>query len=284
MNDVNLQDWVGRTEEASDQAYPTPARALAATLDQAGIDVSIGKPLPELWYWLYFLPTVPMGEIGSDGHPRRGGFLPPIALERRMWASGRHVFHDPLRIGDVLHKSSEITKISEKDGKAGRMVFVTVRHQIRSGRGLAVEEEQDIVYLPMPKTFTPPAPTPAPENPAWSEPFPIDPVLLFRFSALTFNGHRIHYDEPYATGVEKYPGLVVHGPLQALLLIESAKRHNPDRVPARYTFRAVRPLFGFDRVSLMGVAREDGGHDLFTVNGEGHVGMQATVAWAADET
>ncbi|NVO13806.1 MAG: MaoC family dehydratase N-terminal domain-containing protein [Rhodoplanes sp.] len=283
MDGINLQDWVGRTEELSDQAYPTPARALAATLDDVGTEFAIGKPLPELWYWLYFLPVVPMAEIGSDGHPRRGGFLPPISLERRMWASGRHVFHDRLRIGDVLHKTSEITKVSAKEGKTGSMVFVTVRHAIRTGRGLAVEEEQDIVYLPMPKAFTPPAPTAAPESPTWSEPCPIDPVLLFRFSALTFNGHRIHYDEPYATGVEKYPGLVVHGPLQALLLMQSARRHNPGRVPARYTFRAVRPLFAFDRVSLMGVARDDGGHDLFTVNGDGHVGMQATVAWASEE-
>lgn len=284
LQHVDLQSWVGRTQEISDQAYPTPARALAATLDQADAAFSIGDPLPELWYWLYFLPIVPMSEIGSDGHPRRGGFLPPIALERRMWASGRHVFHDRLRIGDVLHKRSEILKIAEKEGKTGRMVFVTLRHEIRSGRGLAVEEEQDIVYLPMPKSFSPPPPTAAPADPAWSEPVAIDPVLLFRFSALTFNGHRIHYDLPYATDVEKYPGLVVHGPLQALLLLEFARRRVPDRPPARYSFRAVRPLFGFDQVRLMGVARDDGGHDLFTVNGDGHVGMQATVTWAANDS
>lgn len=272
-----LQDWVGRTEEASDQAYPTPPRALAATLGRAEAEFSVGTPLPELWHWLYFLPIVPAGEIGPDGHPKRGGFLPPIALERRMWASGRYVFHDRVRVGDVLHKSSEITRIAEKQGKTGRMVFVTVKHAVRSGRGLAVEEEQDIVYLPMPETFTPPPPTPAPEDPAWSEPVAIDPVLLFRFSALTFNGHRIHYDLPYARETEKYPGLVLHGPLQALLLLEAARRHAPGRMPARYTFRAVYPLFGHDRVTLMGVAREDGGHDLFTVSGDGHVGMQATV-------
>ncbi|MDC7790030.1 MaoC family dehydratase N-terminal domain-containing protein [Rhodoplanes sp. TEM] len=282
-DEANLQDWVGRTEEASDQAYPTPARALAATLDQAGVDAGVGKPLPELWHWLYFLPIVPAGEIGPDGHPKRGGFLPPIALERRMWASGRYVFHDRVRVGDVLHKTSKITRIAEKQGNTGRMVFVTVKHTVRSGRGPAVEEEQDIVYLPMPAAFTPPPPTPAPENPAWSEPVALDPVLLFRFSALTFNGHRIHYDLPYARETEKYPGLVLHGPLQALLLLEAARRHAPDRMPARYTFRAVYPLFGHDRLTLMGVARPDGGHDLFTVNGDGHVGMQATVAWAANE-
>jgi 3-methylfumaryl-CoA hydratase len=281
--DVNLQDWVGRTEAVSDQAYPTPPRALAAMLGRADPGFGVGTPLPELWHWLYFLPIVPAGEIGPDGHPKRGGFLPPIALERRMWASGRYVFHDRPRVGDVLHRTSEIAKVVEKDGKTGKMVFVTVKHVVRTGRGPAVEEEQDIVYLPMPKVFMPPPPTMAPETPAWSEPVAIDPVLLFRFSALTFNGHRIHYDLPYARETEKYPGLVVHGPLQALLLIEAAKRHAPGRVPARYSFRGVHPVFAHDRVTLMGVSREDGGQedalDLFTVNGAGHVGMQATVTW-----
>ncbi|EJW09416.1 hypothetical protein A33M_1370 [Rhodovulum sp. PH10] len=275
-----LESWIGRTQEETDRVGPTPVRALAATLDDASIDTADGAPLPELWSWLYFLPIVPMSQVGPDGHPKRGGFLPPIALERRMWASGRLTFHDRLRIGDAVTKRAEIVKIAEKTGKAGRMVFVTVRHEVFSPRGLAVREEQDIVYIAMPDKFVPPAPTPLPENLAWREPVRIDPVLLFRFSALTFNGHRIHYDEPYAMGVEKYPGLVVHGPLQAILLMQSARRHAPGRLPARYEFRAVRPLFGFDAVSVAGRLREDGGHDLFTANGDGAIGMQATIGWA----
>jgi 3-methylfumaryl-CoA hydratase len=174
---------------------------------------------------------------------------------------------------------SEILKISEKEGKAGKMVFVTVKHQILSDRGIAVEETQDIVYLPMPKTFVQPPPNPLPDDLRWKEEYPIDPVLLFRFSALTFNGHKIHYDWRYATEVEKYPGLVIHGPLQALLLFEFAKRKHPGRKPAMYSFRATRPLFEFDTVYLCGKAQADGGVELFTANADGNIGMQATMVW-----
>lgn len=279
MSDINLQDWVGKREEIQDCVYPTPARALALTLNDRDFMAKEGDPLPELWHWLYFLPLVASAEIGSDGHPKRGGFLPPIALERRMWASGQLTFHQDLRIGDAISKTSEIRKISEKEGKTGRMVFVTVGHTIRSPRGVAIEETQDIVYLPMPQSFVPAPPNPLPQDLQWRDPYPVDPVLLFRFSALTFNAHKIHYDIRYATEVEKYPGLVVHGPLQALLLMESAKRQNPGHPPASYHFRAVRPLFDFDRVSVCGRANPDGGHNLYTANTDDYIGMQATISW-----
>ena len=280
MGGARLEDWVGRSQERTDRVYPTPVRALAATLDAAA-DPRPGDPLPELWHWLYFLPTVPTAELGPDGHAKRGGFLPPVTLDRRMWAGGRLVFHEPLRIGDSVRQRSEILKVAEKVGKAGRMVFVTVRHEVGSERGgLAVEEEQDLVYVAMPEVFTPPAPVPAPPDPAWSEPAPVDPVLLFRFSALTFNGHRIHYDLAYATQVEKYPGLVVHGPLQAMLLIEAAKRRHPGRTPQRFAYRGLRPLFHFETVRIVGRPNPDGGHDLFTVTGDGAVAMQASLRWS----
>jgi 3-methylfumaryl-CoA hydratase len=222
---------------------------------------------------------VAMTDVGVDGHPKRGGFLPPISLERRMWASSRFKFHQNLIIGEEIRKTSEILKISEKEGKAGRMVFVTVKHLIQSARGVAVEEEQDIVYLPMPKSFVQPEPNPIPVDLQWKEQYPIDPVLLFRFSALTFNGHKIHYDWRYTTEVEKYPGLVVHGPLQALLLFESAKKNNPGKKPVSYSFRAVRPIFEFDKLTVCGRSNPDGSHDLFTANTDGNIGMQATIAW-----
>ncbi len=279
MNNINLQDWVGKTERVKDRIYPTPVRALALTLDHPQLAVEEGAPLPEIWHWLYFLPLVAQSEIGVDGHPRRGGFLPPIALERRMWASGRLVFYQDVRIGEEITKTSEILKISEKEGKAGKMVFVTVKHSISSARGVAIDEEQNIVYLPMPKTYVPAPPNPAPEDLAWQETYAVDPVLLFRFSALTFNAHRIHYDINYAAEVEKYPGLVVHGPLQALLLLELARKRNPGRRPAHYEFRAVRPLFAFDQVRLGGRSRPEGGHDLYAINTEGNMTMQATVSW-----
>jgi 3-methylfumaryl-CoA hydratase len=279
MGTVDLQNWVGKKEEKRDRIDTTPIKALALTLNDKELKVEEGNPLPEIWYWLYFLPMVPMSEVGVDGHPKRGGFLPPISLERRMWASSRLRFHQDLIIGEEISKNSEIVKVSEKEGKTGRMVFVTVKHSIQSQRGVAVEEEQDIVYLPMPKSYVQPAPNPVPVDLQWKEEYPINPVFLFRFSALTFNGHRIHYDWRYATEVEKYPGLVVHGPLQALLLFESAKKNNPDKKPMSYNFRAVRPIFEFDKVYLCGKAKPDGSHDLYTANTENNIGMQATITW-----
>lgn len=276
---LDLQNWVGKKEQREDYSYPLPAKALALTLNDTEFSAKEGQPLPELWYWLYFLPLVSMHEVGPDGHPKRGGFLPPIELERRMWASGQLTFHNDLLLGETLYKTSEIASIAEKEGKAGKMVFVTVVHTIASQRGVAVEEEQNIVYLPMPERFVAPKPNPLPSELDWKVAYPIDPVLLFRFSALTFNGHKIHYDRRYAEEVEKYPGLVVHGPLQALLLFEAAKRQNPDKKAASYRFRAVRPLFEFDQISLSGKASSPEMLDLYTANTDDNIGMQASMTW-----
>jgi 3-methylfumaryl-CoA hydratase len=271
--------WIGKREITRDIADGRQARALAATLGIEG-RFDPGDPLSELWYWIHFLPMVPMKEIGTDGHPRRGGFLPPIPLERRMWAGSRATLHDTFAVGESIEKTSTILKVAEKEGKAGKMAFVTIGHQVHAGSRLVAEEEQDLVFIAMPKIFMPPAPFALPDSLAWQESRSIDEVMLFRFSAVTFNGHRIHYDRPYATDVEMYPGLVVHGPLQALLLFETAKARNPGRRPARFTFRGLRPLFDFEAITLNGKARQDGGLDLFTANGEGHVGTQATIHWA----
>lgn len=279
MPDSDWQVWIGRTEVLSDLIVPTPARALAATLDRSDLaGLKFGDPLPAIWTWLYFLSLTPASAIGSDGHRRRGGFLPPVPLERRMWAGSRCTFHAPIRIGDEIERTSTILKISEKIGSAGPMVFVTVRHVVaRNGQPLT-EEEQDLVFLAIPDRFSPPAPTPSPPC-DWSEAAAMNPVLLFRFSALTFNGHRIHYDRTYATEVEHYPGLVVHGPLQAVLLFDAACRHAPERTPATFAFRGVRPLFDFEATTVNGRARGDDGLDLFTANGDGAVCMQAALDW-----
>jgi 3-methylfumaryl-CoA hydratase len=280
MDGGAFQDWVGRREEAIDHLSPTPVRALAATLGAVATP-GASASVPELRHWLYFLPLAPADQIGPDGHPKRGGFLPPITLERRMWAGGRLTFHGSLRVGDALTRQSEIRKVSEKAGKAGPMIFITVRHLVSTERGLAVEEEQDLVFIAMPDAYAPPPPELAPADAAWSEAARVDEVTLFRFSALTFNGHRIHYDLPYATGREKYPGLVVHGPLQAVWLLDAARRNAPGRRVASFSFRAVRPLFHFDQVRLLGREGEDVSTELCTANGDGHVGMRATVRWAA---
>jgi 3-methylfumaryl-CoA hydratase len=270
MDTQDFSAWAGRSQVERDVAGGFSARALAATFDRPAPD----DVLPDLIHWLHFLPVSAMAEVGPDGHPKRGGFLPPVPLPRRMWAAGRLTFHAPIRSGDALERHSTILKVSQKTGSTGAMVFVTVGHKVMAGGALAVEEEQDIVYLPMPERFSPPAPTPLPEALDWQEARPVDPVLLFRFSALTFNGHRIHYDLPYAQEVEKYPGLVVHGPLQAMWLHFAACRHQPQRRAKSFAFRAIRPLFAHDTITLSGK-----GDETFTANAEGAIGMKATSTW-----
>ena len=279
MDEHQWMAWVGKREVARDQIGDAPARALAATLDRpADLPADAGSVLPGVFNWLYFLKFAPMSEIGPDGHPRRGGFLPPIELPRRMWAGSRCQFSAPIRIGDEAEKISTIQKIEQKSGKAGVMVFITVHHEIRVGGKTAIEEDQDIVYMGIPETFRLPEPIALPPC-DWREAVPVDPVMLFRFSAVTFNGHRIHYDRTYAKDVEKYPGLVVHGPLQAVLLFEAARRREPGRTPARFDFRGVRPLFDFDVATVNGRRRDDGATEIFTATGDGAVCMQATMHW-----
>ncbi|MCL4187243.1 MAG: MaoC family dehydratase N-terminal domain-containing protein [Rhodobacteraceae bacterium] len=277
MTEAGWQDWVGRSTVARDVATVVPARALAATLDRAdAVGPGADAELPPLWLWLYFLPLDPTAELGPDGHARRGRFLPPVAPARRMWAGSRCRFAGATRLGESLERRSTILRIAEKAGRAGPMVFVTVHHAIAAAGRPVMEEEQDIVYLPIPDRWQPP---PAVSLPAhdWSEAVAIDPVLLFRFSALTFNGHRIHYDRRHATEVEHYPGLVVHGPLQAVLLMDAALRRAGGRRAGRFTFRGLRPLFDHDGVGLHG-RHEAGGMALWTAAG-GAVGMEARLEW-----
>lgn len=234
---------VGRKEHRSETILPDRAAALAATLDIARVPLA-GEGLPPGWHWLFFNPFVQRSGIGEDGHPKRGGFLPDVGLPRRMWAGGRLTYLAPLPVGAEAQKESEIVNLSAKSGRAGRLVFVTVRHRIGSGGQLCIEEEQDIVYREAPAPDAPkPQPAPAPDGAAWSEEVVPDPVLLFRYSALTSNGHRIHYDRPYATGEEGYPGLVVHGPLLATLLQGFAQQCRPGAALARFSFRGMAPVF-----------------------------------------
>jgi 3-methylfumaryl-CoA hydratase len=241
-----LQAWIGRSESARDTIGATPLAALAATLDHPAATVAPGTPLPPLWHWLYFLPLTRARDLGPDGHARRGGFLPPVPLPRRMWAGSRFEFRHPLRVGDGVHRRSAIERVEEKTGRGGALVFVTVRHEfVRDGASEpALIDWHDIVYREAPRAGAPPPPSqPAPAAAAWARTWQPDDVLLFRYSALTFNGHRIHYDRRYATEVEGYPGLVVHGPLIATLLLELLRTHAPDAELATFRFRALRPCF-----------------------------------------
>lgn len=219
---AHLQTWQGQSETLSDTLTAMPVAALAATLDRDDPAPAAGTDLPPLWHWLYFLPHARQSEIGPDGHPKRGGFLPPVPLPRRMWAGGRLRWEatNPLRVGQEVQRTSTIQSIKHKSGRSGELLFVLVQHQLRNAQGLALTEEHDIVYR---SAAQPGEAAPAPQKPpldgqaAWSRTIVPDDVLLFRYSALTFNGHRIHYDRKYVTEVEGYPGLIVHGPLIATL-------------------------------------------------------------------
>jgi len=253
-----LRKWVGRTETRTDEITRVPITALAATLDRADTGSQAGDPLPPLWHWLYFLPVHLQSEIDDDGHPRRGGFLPPVPLPRRMWAGGRLQFLRPLQVGGIISRVSEIIDVSDKEGRTGSLVFVRVRHRISDDGGLALEEEQDIVYRDKSQPDAPAAVRQAaPADHQWTREVRPDEVLLFRYSALTFNGHRIHYDRRYATEVEGYPGLVVHGPLIATLLLELLRHNMPGSRVAAFSFRALRPLFDVAPFSLCGRLESD---------------------------
>ncbi len=277
---MNLKEWIGRSEEVSDIATATPYAALSATFDRPAGRPPIGTPLPALWHWLYFLPLHRQSEIGPDGHARRGGFLPPVPLPRRMWAGSQFEFHKPLAIGDAMTRTSTIHDVSEKTGRTGPLVFVKVRHEIRRDgeSDIALTEFHDIVYreAARPDDVAPP-PKAAPASSAWEKKWVPDDVLLFRYSALTFNGHRIHYDRKYVTAVEGYPGLIVHGPMLAPLLLDLLRHQLPDAVVQRYEFRAVRPVFDINHFFVCGEPQPDGKTiHLWAKDHEGWLTMEAT--------
>lgn len=280
METHNLADWVGRSETVTDTATPTPFAALSATLDWPSERPAPGTPLPSLWHWLYFLPLHRQSDIGADGHAKRGGFMPPVPLPRRMWAGSDFVFHQPLLIGDTLERTSTIADVQEKTGRTGNLVFVKVRHEVRrnGSHEVALTEHHNIVYraAASPDDVAPP-PVLAPTHAAWSRAIVPDDVLLFRYSALTFNGHRIHYDRQYVTTVEGYPGLIVHGPLIATLLMDLLRRQLPEARVRQFAFKAVRPTFDIHPFSVHGEPSADGKTiHLWGRDHEGFLTMDAT--------
>jgi len=252
-----LQTWVGRTETDRQLIDTRTIAQMAGTL---GLDrvFTVGDVLPMPWHWLFFTPVPHAALTGDDGHPVRGGFLPPVLLPRRMWAGSQVSCHQALRVGDTVNRVSRVKKVTAKSGRTGQLVFVTVEHQIYSeSEELLITESQDLVYrepgtIPTTTTNTSPDPYKPPLAVQWSESVVPDPVLLFRYSALTFNGHRIHYDRDYAVNVEGYPGLVVHGPLTVSMLLKLMYRHLGDVGIKSFSFRGSRPLFDTDAFSLEG--------------------------------
>ena len=275
----HLRQWIGRTTEATDTVTAQLVKGLRATLFQEIGEPKPGDAAPFTVHWCLGQPVFPHDQLGPDGHPTRGGFLPPVPLPRRMWAGGQLEFLDALRVGDEPKRVSRITDVTMKTGSTGQLCFVSVEHLVTTARGLAIRERQDIVYRDMggaPAASTKAAPPPPVAQ--HRETHISDPVLLFRYSALTFNGHRIHYDRDYVTRVEGYPGLIFHGPLQAAFIVELAAKLHGGTPPKAFVYRGVQPLFEGSEFSINANPTADG-MELWAANAESQPTMKGTATW-----
>lgn len=274
--DINtLRGWIGRTDVQAETVSPGATRALAAMLDRDPTELDADTVADAAAHWLNYFPPARQSDIDIDGHPRRGGFLPPVPLPRRMWAGSQVDYLAPLRVGEPLRHVSHIEDVRLKEGRTGPLIFVKMRHEISGAAGLAVSELQDIVYRDMPTAGEVGAPPAARTDEEVCRTVVPDPVLLFRYSALMFNGHRIHYDRPYAMDVEGYPGLVVPGPLVATLLLDLVRRHWPSRPLRRFAFRAFSPVFDAAPLELCARVGEDGEIVLWARDANGRLAMDA---------
>ncbi|MBB6122988.1 FAS1-like dehydratase domain-containing protein [Sphingobium subterraneum] len=277
LNLAELQGWIGAEETAQDVLTAALAERFHATLSLDGEVAKLGDVVPRLIHFCLCQPAAPMNALGEDGHPARGGFLPPVPLPRRMWAGSDITFHGDLRVGDAVQRLSRIADVIVKEGKSGTLCFVTVDHSFTVNGQLRIEDRQSIVYRALQSAPAAVSPTAAPVGETVSGVDP-SPTLLFRYSALTFNGHRIHYDAPYATGVEGYPGLVVHGPLQATLLLHLAARVGR-RPPDAFRFRSLSTLYDHEEMFLNAGTLQNGTLPLWTARAGGPVAMQAEASW-----
>jgi 3-methylfumaryl-CoA hydratase len=274
----HLKQWTGRSEEKTDIVTAHLVRGLRATLFMEIGDPKPGDAAPFTTHWCLAQPVYPMSQLGPDGHPTRGGFLPPVPLPRRMWAGGELEFIDTLRVGDGMKRTSLISDVTMKTGSTGVLCFVSVQHEVTTPRGTAIRERQDIVYRDMSPTAAPAKPATAPPVAKHRESHMADEVLLFRYSALTFNGHRIHYDRDYVTKVEGYPGLIFHGPMQAAFLVEFAAKLHGGAAPKKFSYRGVQPLFEGSEFSVN--ANDSGaGMELWTANSQGAPTMKGSAVW-----
>jgi 3-methylfumaryl-CoA hydratase len=276
--DAQARNWVGRRQTRTDWVTAARIDAWHATLDRDARPARDGDEVSAGFHWTLFPPLSRTADLGDDGHPRTGGLLTPVPLPRRMWAGSRVKFERPLRVGARVEQESTVQAVEEKQGRTGRLIFITVRHLVRDSEGIVIDEEQDLVYR---------SPTNAPvsqasegtRSGAWIRRMVPNEALLFRYSALTFNGHRIHYDRRYATTAEGYPGLVVHGPLIATLMLELVRDRALDAYVERFAFKARRPSFDGNELSVHGEPADDGHRiRLWSTDHEGNLGMEAD-AW-----
>jgi len=273
---AHLRGWIGRSRTDAEEVTADLVRRFRATFDQEPGAPVAGEAAPRLIHWCLAPPVALTGALDADGHPQRGDFLPPVPLPRRMWAGGALSFHDDIRVGDTVRRTSTVADVSMKEGRTGPLCFVAVHHEFDAGGRRLISETQDIVYRGAEGGGTAKAPSPAPQGPH-REALTPSPPLLFRYSALTFNAHRIHYDLPYATGVEGYPGLVVHGPLQASLLLRFADRLR-GAPPAAFSFRGQAPAFATAPL-LLNAVPDGNGLKLWTAQPGGPVAMSAEARW-----
>ena len=252
----HLRSWIGRQDIRYDEVNGTPVRLMRATLDQLAAEEKYAQILPPAWHWLYFLPSEMTLNLARDGHARKGGFLPPIPLSRRMWAGGKLEFLHPVTVGTAIKRISLISDVQCKTGNTGELIFVTVNHDIYCAQRLALRERQDLVYRGAPSENSNPPPCfSAPQEAQWSRTLNPTSAMLFRYSALTFNAHRIHYDKDYASKVDGHSGLVVHGPLLATLLLDLLLQRYPSANILSFDYRAIRPLFAGSEI-VLGAALE----------------------------
>ena len=272
----NYDGWIGKSMATEALVTAYQADALTATLDRDDPPYREGDAIPPGWHLFYMREVVKLKDTGPDGHPKRGNFLPPIDLPRRMWAGTKATYHQPIHVGETIRQVSTIEAVTPKTGKTGNLVFIKLKHEISGEHGLATSEIQDVVY----REEAPPGaaavkPPPAPGEAVWKRTIHPTPVLLFRYSALTMNSHRIHYDRTYVTEVEKYPGLLVHGPLTFTLLLDLFRREMPDTALKGFAVRAVSPLYDIHNFTVEGAPDGDGAARLWALNHEGGLAMSA---------
>lgn len=275
---IDFCDWIGRSEQQCDIVTEAPIQALASTLDHA-TELNAGAPIPALWHWLYFLPKAMTSDLAEDGHPHKGGFMPPIPKPRRMWAGSQVEFLAPVCIGSHLRRTSTVVDVNLKSGRSGSMYFVKVRHEIFADEELSIVEEQDVVYRD-PSPAIPPQELQhqsRPEEAMFSRKIHPSAALLFRYSALTFNSHRIHYDRDYAINVEGYAGLIVHGPLLATLMLDLIRRDLPTARVRRFSFKAQKPVLDTASFWVCGKRHEESEVSLWITNTDG---VQTTIGTA----
>lgn len=278
--DTDFAQWIGRSVLAHDELTPAALRRFGAVFDRASAD-AIAQPLPPLWHWGLFLPDAKQRDIDTDGHPPRGELIPPVPRPRRMWAGGQLRFLAPIRAGVLLSRTSTLESVVSKEGRSGRLTFVRLHHAIQAGSLLAIEERQDIVYRDAAVAGAAlPQGTAASRDEDFCVSRRADATLLFRYSALTFNAHRIHYDRDYARDAEGYPGLVVHGPLLATLLVETLQQQRPDAVVEAFEFSAMRPVFDCHAFEICGREEPGGSYSLWIRDHEGFTAMRATASVA----